>query len=170
LLPTIALALLMLSVTGLVGSPLLPLVVLDLGICYGFFLFERFTQEPTLHILLFQLDLMVVENAVEGSGAIFGELTPFRVELTRVVRTLASSIRPALDIGEPFFQSSTFLGGLRILHRPFAIPMIGIEPQRQQEIADDVFLRCPALRVGLGKFDCIHCRSCRHDGNELGSG
>src|SRR5437016_7789031 len=125
LLPTISLALLMLSVTGLVGSPLLPLVLLDLGICHGFFLFERFTQEPTLHILLLQLDLMVVENAVHGSGAIFGELTPFRVQLTRVVRTLASSIRPALHIGEPFFQSSPALSGLRILHRPFAIPMIG---------------------------------------------
>jgi hypothetical protein len=32
----------MLSVTGLVGSPLLPLVVLDLGICHGFFLLDGF--------------------------------------------------------------------------------------------------------------------------------
>jgi hypothetical protein len=53
---------------------------------------------------------MVVENAVEGSGTFFGEFTPFRVEFTRVVRTLARSIRPALDIGEPFFQSSPFRG------------------------------------------------------------
>jgi hypothetical protein len=40
LLPTIALALRMLSITGLVGSPLLSLVLLDLGLCHGF----RFTS------------------------------------------------------------------------------------------------------------------------------
>ena len=33
------------------------------------------------------------------------------------------------------------------------------QPQRQQEIADDVFLCCPALRVGLGKFDHPWLRS-----------
>jgi site-specific DNA recombinase len=44
------------------------------------------------------------------------------------------------------------------------------QPQWQQEIADDVFLRRPALRVGLGEFDCIDCRGRGHDGNELGSG
>src|SRR5712691_11230006 len=157
LLATIALALRMLAVTGLVGSPLLPLVLLDLGICYGFFLFDGFAQEPVLHPFLLQLDLMVIEHAVESSGAIFGELAPFCVELTRIVRTLARSICPALDIGEPFFQGSPALSDLRILHGRLAIAMMGIEAQRQQEIADDVFLRRPALGVGLSEFDRIHC-------------
>lgn len=71
---------------------------------------------------------MVVENAVEGNGTIFGELTAFLVELTRVVRTLARSICPALYIGEPFFQSSPALSDLRILHGRFAIPKIDIQP------------------------------------------
>src|SRR6266702_7322744 len=114
----------MLSVTGLVGSPLLSLVLLDLGIGHGFFLFNSFAQEPVLHPLLLQLDLMVVEDAIEGSSPFFGELTAFRVEFTGVLRTLACSICPALYIGEPFFQSSPFLGDLRILHRRFAIAMI----------------------------------------------
>ncbi len=116
----------MLAVTGLVGSPLPLLIFLDLGICRRFFLLERFAQAPVLHSLLLQLDLMIVEDAVESRGTIFGELAPFCVELTRIVRTLARSIRPALYIGEPFFQGGPALSELRILHRRFAIAMIGI--------------------------------------------
>jgi hypothetical protein len=61
------------------------LIFLDLCICHGLSLLERFAQQPALHALLLQLDLMVVEDAVESGGTIFGELTPFRVEFTRVL-------------------------------------------------------------------------------------
>jgi|GEM_PF-3504324 hypothetical protein len=48
--------------------------------------------------------------------------------------------------------------------------MIGIQAQREQEIADDVFLRRPTLRVGLDEFDRIHRGCGRDDGNEFWSG
>ena len=46
---------------------------------------------------------MIIEDTVESSGPFFGEPASLRVEFTRIVRTLARSIRPALYIGEPFF-------------------------------------------------------------------
>ncbi len=116
----------MLAVTGLVGFPLPSLVFLDLGIGHGFFLLDGFTQQPALCTLLLQLDLMIIEDTVESSGPFFGEPASLRVEFTRIVRTLARSIRPALYIGEPFFQGGPALSELRILHRRFAIAMIGI--------------------------------------------
>jgi hypothetical protein len=81
LLPAIALTLLMLSVTCLVGSPLLTLVFLDLGICHGFFLLDGFAQHPMIHALLLQLHLVVVENAIQLRCPLFRELAPFHVEL-----------------------------------------------------------------------------------------
>ena len=45
--------------------------------------------------------------------------------------------------------------------------MIVIQAQGKEEIADNVFLRRPALRVGLGEFDRIDCGRCRDDGNKF---
>src|SRR5260221_52723 len=133
LLATIALALLMLAVTGLVDFPLPSLVFLDLSIGHGFFLLDGFTQQPAFRALLLQLDLMIIEDTVEGSGPFFGEPAPLRVEFTRIVGTLACSICPPLHIGEPLLQSGPFLGDLRILDTRLRKPVIRIQTQGEQE-------------------------------------
>lgn len=119
LLATIALALLMLPVTGLVGFPLPSLVVLDLGIGHGFFLLDGFTQQPALRAVLLQLDLMIIEDTVEGSGPFFGEPAPLRVEFTRIVGTLTSGVCPPLRIGEALLQG--WLGAFRPPNSPQAV-------------------------------------------------
>ena len=46
--------------------------------------------------------------------------------------------------------------------------MVGIQPQRQKPIPNDVFLRWPASDVGLSEFDGINVRGGCHNGDQLG--
>jgi len=75
-------------------------VLLDLGIGHRLFLLDRLTQLPVIHPLPLQLHLVSVEDALESICTLFGELTAFPVQLTRVVYPLAGSIGPPLHVVE----------------------------------------------------------------------
>src|SRR5258708_30757158 len=75
---------------------------------------------------------------------------------------LPCALSHPLDSHQFPFQHDPDLGHLRVLHLDFGKPMIRVQAQAHQEIANAVLLRWPAVGVGLSQFNRI-CRSaCRY--------
>jgi hypothetical protein len=77
---------------------------------------------------------------------------------------------PALEGCQSLLQSGTSLRYLRVDDRSLRIPVVRVQAQGQQVIADDIFLGGPPSSIRLCERHRIGCCSCRHNGDQLCSG
>ena len=77
---------------------------------------------------------------------------------------------PAREPVTPLFEGRAPCGNLRILDQGLGIAVIGVNAQRDEEVADDVLLLRPAGGVHLGQGDWVARVGGGHDRDELGLG
>src|SRR5258708_22441918 len=113
---------------------------------------------------------MLIEPTVEGLPTRLGLFSePIRERRCALV---ASSCRycPALKGCQALFESASSLRYLRVDDCCLRIPVVRIQAQSQQVIADDIFLDGPPSTIRLCEHDRINRGGRRHDGDQLRSG
>ena len=64
-------------------------------------------------------------------------------------RAGAGALRPRVEPVAPVLQGGARFGDLRVLHEGLRVAMIGVDTQRDEEVANDVLLLRPAGGQGL---------------------
>src|SRR6266508_2149405 len=140
------------------------------GGCCGLGLLEELLTDALIQCLRLQFALALAEFPVQLPHARLRLGIQALMAPPRPPTALACTFGPAFEGGEPLLYGLAPFADLGVHHLGLGISVIGIEPQRNEVVTDDVFLQRPALEIGLGQLYGIANISRGHNWDELGRG